>query len=759
MVNAPPIRRTIEHRGAAYRLRQELEGLQGSDSVLEYLLEGPRGCVAGETELWNPHQQRGYRIDELCRNGIRPWVETLRGPVLAEVPFRKGFAPLYRVETDGGASCLVAGDHRFLCREGWVRTDSLSPGMELLIAHGAGAHRSLRTAPDSQAGYRRARRSDDGRLRGASAVYRVGVPSPVGVLEPVRAGWHRDGQASTAGRSRPCRADDLRATTHSARQMFDGLGPLPIPDGEWRAFVGIAGSIDASVCLPLRQSHAEMLPAEPSGRRDRGVSCTRHNFACPCDEYRPAWDRIKSIRYERDDHFYDLTVPGEGHYLADGMWSKNTGKSHSLAYLLWKLCQTRKLVRILVIRTARSLLTDTFCKTFEEDVCPGHECIGGGNRVNRHEYLFGHTGSRIVLGGLDDQNRYYGSDWDVIVLEEAVQFAWKDVEPFLGALRNNKLGWHALIYATNPDAPGHWLNKRANDGLCKRFVCVHQDNPSLWDIERNDWHPKGKQFMGTLSRYTGVAYDRHVRGLWRGAEGQVWETYDERRHVVPTTPDGIIEYRGSIDWGFADTGVLAVWGITVEKKTCLVALWYMKERNLEWWAEKLVQANREFGMTRVVADPSRNDAIDLCNDWLVKAGAHRMVFGADNRRASSQRGDLGGLDLVRWGFQTGRIVIYDGCVRESNSDDYDKPWHEVPAYVWLRDARGEIVPDRTDPKCVDHLCDGIRYHAADLWPRVVEASVPPLETYGRDPYWSRVGTPEILLRNRLRRERLEDEDA
>lgn len=435
---------------------------------------------------------------------------------------------------------------------------------------------------------------------------------------------------------------------------------------------------------------------------------------------------------------------------------RGTGKSHSLAYLLWKLCQKNAGVRILVIRTARSLLTDTFCKTFEEDVCPGHECIGGGNRVNRHEYFFPATQSRIVLGGLDDQNRYYGSDWDLIVLEEAVQFTWKEVEPFLGALRNNKLGWHALIYATNPDAPGHWLNKRANDGLCKRFECYHVDNPSLWDMEKSEWTPKGRQFMGTLARYTGVAHARHVLGLWRGAEGQVWETYDERRHVVADIPDGIIEYRGSIDWGFTDTGVLCVWGITAEKKATLVACWYKTGENLEWWAERVVEANREFGMSRVVADPSRNDAIDLCNDWLVKSGFHRAIFGADNRRASSQRGDLGGLDLVRWGFQTDRIAFYSRSVRENNTET-TPPWFEIPAYVWLRDARGEVVPDRTDTRCVDHLCDSVRYMATDLWPRQVKIAEPPEPVYAAGTYGAMSGTPRSLMLEKLRRESDDDE--
>src|SRR5262245_23399285 len=73
----------------------------------EVLLEGPAGCVAGETELWDPVAERGRRIDELERRQERPWVLTLGGPVLAEVPFVKGVAALYRVTLENGASCLA----------------------------------------------------------------------------------------------------------------------------------------------------------------------------------------------------------------------------------------------------------------------------------------------------------------------------------------------------------------------------------------------------------------------------------------------------------------------------------------------------------------------------------------------------------------------------------------------------------------------------------------------------------------------------
>ena len=61
-------------------------------------------------------------------------------------------------------------------------------------------------------------------------------------------------------------------------------------------------------------------------------------------------------------------------YVVEG--PRGTGKSNGVAYLAWKLCRQYPKARILVIRTARSLLTDTFCKTYEEDICPGHPSIG-----------------------------------------------------------------------------------------------------------------------------------------------------------------------------------------------------------------------------------------------------------------------------------------------------------------------------------------------------------------------------------------------
>lgn len=426
-------------------------------------------------------------------------------------------------------------------------------------------------------------------------------------------------------------------------------------------------------------------------------------------------------------------------YLVEG--PRGTGKSNGVAYLLWKFCRNYQNVRCLVIRSARSLLTDTFCKTYEEDVCPGHRSISQVQRTQRHEYLFPETNSRIVLGGLDEAIRYHGSDWDIIAIEEAVEETWKEVEPFLGSLRNHKLPFHALIYLTNPDAPKHWLNQRARAGLCKRMVCRHRDNPSLFDVVDKKPVPTahGTSFLKQLHRYTGTAYKRHALGEWAGAEGMVWENFQESVHVIKTprhadgSPDwnalGLKGFIAGMDWGFSPAPAsLSVYGRDSEKRLVRVAGVYQTKRSLEWWAERIAELDTEFGLDRVKCDPSRNDSIELVNDWLSKRGKPRLCEPADNKKASSPTGDLAGLDLVRWGLDKDeqgipRIRFCEDALRfgvDVELKERNHPtqgWDEIPGYVMARDSSGEILNDRTDPDAPDHMCDELRYVSAENWNR------------------------------------------
>lgn len=37
--------------------------------------------------------------------------------------------------------------------------------------------------------------------------------------------------------------------------------------------------------------------------------------------------------------------------------------------------------------------------------------------------------------------------------------------------------------------------------------------------------------------YTGVFYDRYIRGLWVAAEGRIYDCFDRAKHLIATLPD------------------------------------------------------------------------------------------------------------------------------------------------------------------------------------------------------------------------------
>jgi hypothetical protein len=275
------------------------------------------------------------------------------------------------------------------------------------------------------------------------------------------------------------------------------------------------------------------------------------------------------------------------------------------------------------------------------------------------------------------------------------------------------------------------------------MVCRHRDNPSLFDVV--DGKPvlteHGRAFLKQLNRYTGTAYKRHALGEWAGAEGMVWENFSDPIHVIdgPKKPDGQYDYQalgiksylGGLDWGYSPApGSLSIYGRDSEKRIIRVAGVYQTHRGLDWWADRIAELDMEFGIDRIMCDPSRNDSIDNVNDRLAQRGLPRLCEPANNKKASSPTGDLAGLDLVRWGFEKDeqgipRIRFLKNALRFGVDVELLERHHptlgydEIPGYVRARDSAGEVLNDRTDADCPDHFCDELRYTCAEAWKRPV----------------------------------------
>lgn len=121
-------------------------------------------------------------------------------------------------------------------------------------------------------------------------------------------------------------------------------------------------------------------------------------------------------------------------------------------------------------------------------------------------------------------------------------------EEFFAMLLSRLSAPDAKLFATtNPDSPGHWLMtnyiKRAEAGeidMC-RIPFLIDDNPFL-----------PKEYIKSLKKeYTGVFYDRFIRGMWVAAEGCVYPEFANtpERYIMKRTPSDISFATIGVDFG------------------------------------------------------------------------------------------------------------------------------------------------------------------------------------------------------------------
>lgn len=423
-------------------------------------------------------------------------------------------------------------------------------------------------------------------------------------------------------------------------------------------------------------------------------------------------------------------------------------------------------MHILVVRKTRADLASTWCLTFENEVLPPEArdaIVGDAKPDNRTDYTLP-NGSKFMLVGLDRPSKRQGANLDVVLAEEVEEIQWNQIQGFYGALRKHTPGlpWQLFIGLTNPGPPAHWANQQCIAGQMRRVVTRHKDNPKFWDDVAQDWTPEGRSYMSGLSRYTGVQYKRHVLGEWAGAEGLVLDNFDEKIHVIEPPADpikhlGIVEVRLGVDFGRAAAGCIGVWGIDARQRIICLAHAYRTGQTVDWWARLCCELVRKYHARRVICDPS--GPVSTFNEWIWKEGLAPqdvpLCFGANNKRATSPGGDLGGIDLMHWGLGLdnegvprtrflraepigGRDAALVASHKPSSGLD------EIGGWIYRRDQIGDIVGDQTDPACEDHFLDEWRYLAMDVWHVEGRYQPPPPKPLPLGSYGSICGTPETL---------------
>jgi len=248
----------------------------------------------------------------------------------------------------------------------------------------------------------------------------------------------------------------------------------------------------------------------------------------------------------------------------------------------------------------------------------------------------------------------------------------------------------------NPEGQLHWFNQEwileaeAHNALHLHFTM--DDNPSL--------SPKIRQRYE--SQYTGVFYDRYIRGLWVSAEGVIYaDMFSEENNVLTKEEIASMEFEGdyyvSCDFGIQNATVYLLWrkvrGAPVY--VCLKEYYYSgREKKRQRTVKELVDGldemlkiddNQSIKIKHLIIDPSAS---------ALKVEAQRRKYHVIDAKN----------EVIEGIANTGKL-LQDGYLLFS--EECENTLEEFQLYMWDEKAAeaGEDAPIKEN----DHCMDAVRY--------------------------------------------------
>lgn len=234
----------------------------------------------------------------------------------------------------------------------------------------------------------------------------------------------------------------------------------------------------------------------------------------------------------------------------------------------------------------------------------------------------------------------------------------------------------------NPESPGHWfyvewISKAASRNILYLHFTM-DDNYSLDAAIKRRYE----------AMFSGVFYDRYVKGLWTVAEGLIYTMFNKSYHVVPTIDRPYEKYYISCDYGTLNPTSAGLWGL-LQGKWYRVREYYYdgRKRQSQRTDEEHYKAIDELAgplfVEKIIVDPSAASFIEV-----IRRHDRFMVEQASNRV-------LDGIRDVATHLNGGDIFINDCC---------EDCIREFGLYRWDEKA-AEDRPLKTD----DHAMDDVRY--------------------------------------------------
>lgn len=284
-----------------------------------------------------------------------------------------------------------------------------------------------------------------------------------------------------------------------------------------------------------------------------------------------------------------------------------------------------------------------------------------------------------VFGGKDESSAalIQGRTLAGVLLDEVALMPRSFVEQ---ALARCSVDGNKKWFSCNPESPQHWFYlewiKKHDKRNALYLHFTMRDNPGLTEkvIEQYE------------SMFSGVFYDRFIRGLWIPAEGLVYSMFDERNITDEVPKSG--EYYVSCDYGTLNPFSAGLWCWNGKVATRVREYYYSgrDERNNKTDEEYYIELEKLAGdlpVKSVIVDPSAASFIEV-----IRRHKRFRVQKAIN-------------DVIP-GIATTARYIQDGTIKvHRNCKDAIR---EFGLYRW-DDKSTEDKPIKEN----DHAMDDIRY--------------------------------------------------
>lgn len=215
-----------------------------------------------------------------------------------------------------------------------------------------------------------------------------------------------------------------------------------------------------------------------------------------------------------------------------------------------------------------------------------------------------HTNRYYFFGGKDESSYQLiqGITLAGVLLDEVALMPKSFVEQ---ALARCSVTGSKLWFNCNPASSEHWFFKewvqKSGEKNSLRLHFTMDDNFSLSDEVKQRYE----------RMYSGVFYDRYIRGLWVLAEGLVYGTvFDKNRHILQNyTPSSNAEFFISVDYGTLNPCSMGLWAVEKKRAVRIGEYYYdgrrksVQKTDEEYYSE-LERLADGYNIKNVIIDPS-----------------------------------------------------------------------------------------------------------------------------------------------------------